>query len=38
LEAGDHTILLAAVEHAELGVESPPLLYFRGRYSGLAAS
>jgi flavin reductase (DIM6/NTAB) family NADH-FMN oxidoreductase RutF len=32
MEAGDHTILLAEVVHAEMGDEGPPLLYFRGRY------
>jgi flavin reductase (DIM6/NTAB) family NADH-FMN oxidoreductase RutF len=35
-EAGDHIILLAAVEHAELGAEAPPLVFYRGSYSALA--
>ena len=35
-EAGDHIILLGVVEHAELGRDARPLLFYRGRYSALA--
>jgi 3-hydroxy-9,10-secoandrosta-1,3,5(10)-triene-9,17-dione monooxygenase reductase component len=35
LEAGDHTILIAEVEHAEIADESMPLCFFRGKYAFL---
>jgi flavin reductase (DIM6/NTAB) family NADH-FMN oxidoreductase RutF len=31
-EAGDHIIVLARVEEAQLGDEGRPLIFFRGRY------
>jgi flavin reductase (DIM6/NTAB) family NADH-FMN oxidoreductase RutF len=37
-EAGDHKIILATVEHAEMGTDAAPLLYFRGKYALLAGS
>lgn len=30
--AGDHTIIIARVESAELGEEGRPLIFFRGKY------
>ena len=30
---GDHTIFVGQVEEAEIGEDSPPLLFFRGRYA-----
>ncbi len=35
--AGDHTIVVAAVEEVEIGGGEDPLLYFGGRYESLAA-
>jgi flavin reductase (DIM6/NTAB) family NADH-FMN oxidoreductase RutF len=35
-EAGDHTILVAEVERADVAEESLPLCFFRGRYAALA--
>ena len=32
---GDHTIFIGRVEEAEIGEDSPPLLFFRGRYAGV---
>lgn len=32
MEAGDHTIVVAAVTSLETGTERDPLLFFRGRY------
>jgi 3-hydroxy-9,10-secoandrosta-1,3,5(10)-triene-9,17-dione monooxygenase reductase component len=32
IEAGDHIIVLARVEEAQLGEEGRPLIFFRGRY------
>ena len=34
-EAGDHTILIAEVQYAEIADESAPLCFFRGRYAFL---
>jgi flavin reductase (DIM6/NTAB) family NADH-FMN oxidoreductase RutF len=36
LEAGDHTILIGRVLRFSRPVNSPPLVYFSGRYSALA--
>ena len=30
---GDHTIFIGRVEEAEIGEDSPPLLFFRGQYA-----
>jgi len=35
--AGDHTIFVAQVEHAEVLETGKPLLYFRGKYQKLTA-
>ena len=35
-DGGDHTIVVASVRHLDAGVEAEPLLFFRGRYAGLA--
>jgi flavin reductase (DIM6/NTAB) family NADH-FMN oxidoreductase RutF len=35
-EAGDHTILIAEVQNAEIADESAPLCFFRGQYAFLA--
>ncbi|GAC1384880.1 MAG: hypothetical protein NVSMB48_20940 [Marmoricola sp.] len=35
-EAGDHFLVLGLVEDLQVGDESGPLLYFQGRYRGLA--
>jgi flavin reductase (DIM6/NTAB) family NADH-FMN oxidoreductase RutF len=35
-EAGDHTILVAEVQRAELADEAMPLCFFRGQYTALA--
>jgi flavin reductase (DIM6/NTAB) family NADH-FMN oxidoreductase RutF len=35
LEAGDHTIFLGRVLRFSRPSESPPLIFFRGRYNGL---
>jgi flavin reductase (DIM6/NTAB) family NADH-FMN oxidoreductase RutF len=34
-EAGDHTILVAEVERADIAQESAPLCFFRGKYAAL---
>lgn len=34
-EGGDHYIVVGTVEHAELGREAPPLLYYRSTYRSL---
>jgi flavin reductase (DIM6/NTAB) family NADH-FMN oxidoreductase RutF len=36
LEGGDHTIVIGKVVHGCVGEEELPLLFFRGRYRGLA--
>ena len=35
-DAGDHTILIAEVQHAYIAQEDRPLLFFRGKYGQLA--
>jgi flavin reductase (DIM6/NTAB) family NADH-FMN oxidoreductase RutF len=35
-EAGDHTILIAEVQRAELADDAMPLCFFRGQYTALA--
>ncbi len=35
-EAGDHTILIAEVQRAEIADESAPLCFFRGKYAVLS--
>jgi flavin reductase (DIM6/NTAB) family NADH-FMN oxidoreductase RutF len=35
-EAGDHTILIAEVQHAFIAQEDKPLLFFRGKYGRMA--
>ena len=35
-EAGDHDVVLGAVENLGLGREGTPLVFFRGGYGGLA--
>ncbi|HLG12493.1 MAG TPA: flavin reductase family protein [Dehalococcoidia bacterium] len=35
-EAGDHTILIAEVQHAAIADERAPLCFFRGKYAFLA--
>ena len=35
-DGGDHTIVVAAVRHLHARHDAEPLLFFRGRYSGLA--
>lgn len=37
IDAGDHLLILGQVEKLEMGVDLPPLLYFRGQYAHLAA-
>ncbi len=34
LEAGDHYVVLGAVQHLEIAREDDPMLFFRGRYGG----
>ncbi len=36
LDAGDHTILIGEVEEFGTGEETPPLVFFRGRYGSFA--
>ena len=35
-DGGDHTIVVAAVRHLQARHDAEPLLFFRGRYAGLA--
>ncbi len=35
IDAGDHVLILGQVEKLSAGADSPPLLYFRGRYARL---
>jgi flavin reductase (DIM6/NTAB) family NADH-FMN oxidoreductase RutF len=35
--AGDHTIVVAAVDTVEIGGREDPLIFFGGRYESLAA-
>jgi flavin reductase (DIM6/NTAB) family NADH-FMN oxidoreductase RutF len=35
-DAGDHTILIAEVQHAFIALEDEPLLFFRGKYGQIA--
>ena len=35
-EAGDHTILIAEVQHARVAGEGEPLLFFRAKYAQIA--
>lgn len=35
-DGGDHTIVVAAVRHLSARQDAAPLLFFRGRYAGLA--
>jgi flavin reductase (DIM6/NTAB) family NADH-FMN oxidoreductase RutF len=35
-EAGDHTILIAEVQHAKVAGEGEPLLFYRGKYAQMA--
>jgi 3-hydroxy-9,10-secoandrosta-1,3,5(10)-triene-9,17-dione monooxygenase reductase component len=35
-DGGDHTIVVAAVRHLDARVDAEPLLFFKGRYAGIA--
>lgn len=35
-DAGDHTVLIAEVQHAFIALEDKPLLFFRGKYGQMA--
>lgn len=37
-DGGDHTIVVAAVRHLRARRDAEPLLFFKGRYAGLAAA